>query len=196
MGAEEWDRYVAEIKETLRKWRITVGSDTLQAYIFSLRGRDRQRFWRQALYTEAERSVKVAFLWRDPYRLGARLPIQLTAKSRQTPWENAEMLAKALEAIRLAEGRGSTRAMVQLYRQMFPVEQQRQTPPREEPRRASTPEWARTLHISPDAPLEVAEAAYRALSKRAHPDYGGSHDTMKALNRAIEQARLELARAS
>jgi hypothetical protein len=171
--------------------------DMLRAHVNTLRGRDRQRFWRQALYTEAERAVTITFNWHAPQGL-TRRPIELMVKSGPTPWENAEALAKALEAIRLAEGRGSTRAMVQLYRQMFPVErEQRQTPPpREEPHRASTPDWARVLHISADAPLEVAEAAYRALAKHAHTDVGGTHEGMKALNRAIEQARLELARAS
>jgi hypothetical protein len=173
----------------------------LRADVNTLRGRDRQRFWRQALYTEAERAVTITFNWRAPQGL-TRRPIELMVKSGPTSWENAEALAKALEAIRLAEGRGSTRAMVQLYRQMFPVEREqrqerRQTPPpREEPRRASTLEWARVLHTSADAPLEVAEAAYRALAKHAHTDVGGTHEGMKALNRAIEQARLELARAS
>lgn len=45
------------------------------------------------------------------------------------------------------------------------------------------------LHIAEDAPLEVAEAAYRALSRKAHPDAGGNHERMKALNLAIEAIR-------
>lgn len=49
-----------------------------------------------------------------------------------------------------------------------------------------------TLHIADDAPLEVAEAAYRALVKSAHPDTNGAqsgHTWMVTLNLAIEQIR-------
>ena len=39
------------------------------------------------------------------------------------------------------------------------------------------------------ATLAAAEAAYRELMKRAHPDAGGSHAQAAALNAAIQQAR-------
>jgi len=35
----------------------------------------------------------------------------------------------------------------------------------------------------------VAEAAYKALARMHHPDFGGSTATMQALNAAIEQIR-------
>jgi hypothetical protein len=197
MGAEDFDRYIGEIRETLRKWNATGASYANMSHVQALKGRDRQKFWRQGLYSEAERAVTVSFSWRvlSTYR---RRQIELTVRSYKTPWENAEALAKGLEAVRLAEVRGSTRVIVQLLRQMFPVEQREAPPPpRDEPRQTNTPRWAKTLHISADAPLEVAEAAYRALSRAgAHPDVGGSHERMKALNLAIEEAWRVLGRAS
>jgi hypothetical protein len=42
------------------------------------------------------------------------------------------------------------------------------------------------LHVTPDAPPEVIEAAYRALAKTHHPDVGGSDSAMKRLNWARE----------
>ena len=54
---------------------------------------------------------------------------------------------------------------------------------------AAVPSWAKVLYIQADAPPEVVEAAYRALSKLHHPDRGGSVETMKKINLAIEQAR-------
>lgn len=45
------------------------------------------------------------------------------------------------------------------------------------------------LHLLPSAPLDVAEAAYRALMKRAHPDSGGGHTQAIALNEAIARIR-------
>ena len=44
--------------------------------------------------------------------------------------------------------------------------------------------------------LKAAMDAYRALSRVAHPDAGGSHERMVELNAAMEQARKELGGAS
>jgi hypothetical protein len=41
------------------------------------------------------------------------------------------------------------------------------------------------LHVAQGAPVEVAESAYRVLSKQAHPDLGGSTAQMQRLNNAI-----------
>jgi hypothetical protein len=197
MGADEWIRYTDEIRETLRKWGVYYPlADPITSHVSKLNGNERRRFWRQPVYLPEERRITVAFQWREPGTYGNRKDISFTLSTKPTPWENAEIMAKALEALRLAEVRGSTRAMMRIYRQMFPIEQQQQAPPppRDEPR--SVPRWAKTLHVSPDAPLQVAEAAYRALSLKEHPDTGGSHDRMKALNLAIEQARQALRRAS
>jgi hypothetical protein len=51
------------------------------------------------------------------------------------------------------------------------------------------PEWAKILFVQVGAPLEVVEAAYRALAKKYHPDRGGDEVRIKTLNSAIEQAR-------
>jgi hypothetical protein len=47
------------------------------------------------------------------------------------------------------------------------------------------------LQIMPDAPLEVAEASYRARVKAAHPDAGGSAEAVIELNEAIKSIRQE-----
>lgn len=44
------------------------------------------------------------------------------------------------------------------------------------------------LHLRTTAPPWVVQAVYRVLAKRAHPDAGGSHEAMKAVNLAYEQA--------
>jgi hypothetical protein len=38
--------------------------------------------------------------------------------------------------------------------------------------------------------IEIINAGYRALSRKHHPDLGGSHDKMVALNRVCDQLRL------
>lgn len=51
---------------------------------------------------------------------------------------------------------------------------------------ASVVRACHVLYITPDAPPEVAQAAYKALAKLAHPDHGGSHHEMVRLNQAYE----------
>ena len=43
--------------------------------------------------------------------------------------------------------------------------------------------------MAPGAPLDVAEAAYRALAKKAHPDAGGDPERFRRLTEAIEWIR-------
>lgn len=45
------------------------------------------------------------------------------------------------------------------------------------------------LCVLPGAPLDVCEAAYRALIKRAHPDRGGDSGVFRLLTAAIETLR-------
>ena len=49
------------------------------------------------------------------------------------------------------------------------------------------------LGVRSDAPLEVVEACWRALARRAHPDVGGSDVAMKEINAAWEKIRAERA---
>lgn len=48
--------------------------------------------------------------------------------------------------------------------------------------------WHVVLGVSPDAPAAVITAAYRALSKTAHPDGGGSEAQWQELRTAYEQS--------
>jgi hypothetical protein len=45
------------------------------------------------------------------------------------------------------------------------------------------------LGLLPGADLEVAEAGYRTLARRHHPDRGGNPDLMRRLNWAIQEIR-------
>lgn len=58
-------------------------------------------------------------------------------------------------------------------------------------REAPPAPWWEVLKVTRDAPLPVAEAAFRALAKEAHPDAGGSTARMQALATAIAAARAE-----
>ena len=45
---------------------------------------------------------------------------------------------------------------------------------------ASSDPW-QTLHLRESAPIELVETAYRCLAKLAHPDRGGTDDSMRAI---------------
>ena len=47
--------------------------------------------------------------------------------------------------------------------------------------------WYEVLGVSPDAPMSVRKAAYRALSKSAHPDMGGSASDWAELQNAWKE---------
>ena len=49
--------------------------------------------------------------------------------------------------------------------------------------------WWEVLEVAPDAPTEIAEAAYRTKARKSHPDAGGSAADMAILNDAVKEAR-------
>jgi hypothetical protein len=55
----------------------------------------------------------------------------------------------------------------------------------------STDAWA-VLHLTPNAPMQVVQAAYKALAKMHHSDLGGDDELMKAVNVSYKQILGEL----
>ena len=69
------------------------------------------------------------------------------------------------------------------------------------PGAANRPPWRKVLGIPDDAPLseDVIQSAYRKRAMELHPDKGGSHDAMAALNDARQRAysgKLDMIRQS
>lgn len=58
-------------------------------------------------------------------------------------------------------------------------------PPSEPPPQLPSPYTV--LHLLPSAPPELVRAAYRCLATLSHPDRGGTHEGMLALNTAYSQ---------
>lgn len=56
---------------------------------------------------------------------------------------------------------------------------------------ASSQAWWKVLNFNEKPTLERAEAAYKQLAMKAHPDNGGSHEEMSKINAAIAEARKE-----
>jgi hypothetical protein len=53
------------------------------------------------------------------------------------------------------------------------------------PPRPVSDSWRR-LHLQPDAPPEVVDAAYKALARVHHPDHGGDNGHMREINLAYD----------
>ena len=61
-------------------------------------------------------------------------------------------------------------------------------PPRPSPVRGPSSPYD-VLWLRPGAPPELVKAAYRALAQLHHPDRGGDHEAMVAINRAFDALR-------
>jgi len=176
MPEKTWTQIEGQIAETFRKWRCD--PPTL---IYTVQKRSASKRYQ----TKEERTVTIEFRKYNK-------PIRLTMSREERAIENLEKIALAVEHLRLAEVRTIDTLVMLMYRQMYPQVQEQKPPP---PPRAEMPRGPyAVLHIANDAPLEVAEAAYRALTKKAHPDLGGDTATMQRLNAAIEQIRREHAK--
>ena len=95
--------------------------------------------------------------------------------------DNLRSLAIALEGLRQMERHGGDKIMERAFQgfEALPAPSVRQ--------------WCQVLEISENSTLGEAEASYRRLAKRFHPDTpGGSQVAMRNLNNAILEARVRL----
>lgn len=182
-----WTQVVAQLDDTYRKWPAC--TYTLESVFVGARAPVRRRAGRPGQTLE-ERTVSLSMVWRDSSTFPAvARQMRLSVTREETALANLEVLAKAVEWIRMAHVRGVHSPIVKMLRQLYP-EPRPAPPPPPPPRERVRPAGPYdVLHVAGDAPLEVAEAAYRALVKAAHPDAGGHHTTMVALNAAIERIR-------
>lgn len=180
MADKTWTQIQDEIEETFRKWRMD--APTISCAL-------PKRNAAKRLQSESERTVSIRF--RYYVDRGNWKEISLTVRREERAVDNLSLIAKAVETVRLARVRGVTDLLVLLYRQMNPQ------PPvievkTERTQSAGVPSGPyAVLHLASDAPLEVCEAAYKALTRKHHPDLGGDTATMQRLNAAIEQIRKE-----
>ncbi len=191
--AKTWTQVEQDIADTMRKWRVW--DYVIQSPFAALKAVERRRLVK-AGQTVEQRTVTLVFSWREPETYKHHT-LSFTVGREDTALDNLELLAKLVEHLRMAEVRGIHGMAMKAYRLMYPQPAQQHTPPPQHERVQTSGPYA-TLHVADDAPLEVAEAAYRALSRSAHPDSGNAHSGhtwMVMLNLAIEQIRAEKAKA-
>lgn len=118
----------------------------------------------------------------EPFNNGAKVSYILRGKTidlfmdkQERPADNLRVLYYAIHALRMNELRGMSEVFESAYIQLAAPKKKRD--PYE------------VLMITEDAPLEVAEAVFKNLAMKFHPDRGGSVDQFKELNEAIEEIR-------
>ncbi len=106
-------------------------------------------------------------------------PTVLACDKWNTVEQNLWSIAMHVDALRAQErwGVGSVEQAFAGYTALPPV--------------GSSPgtSWWNVLGCAHDAPLETVKEAFRDAARKAHPDCGGSHDAIVAVNAAWDQAR-------
>lgn len=121
-------------------------------------------------------------------------PMTMAQDVYQVPWANIRSLGLAIAALRAIERHGGGYMMQRSFDGFA------QLPPPEGSHGAVLRPWREVLEmgdpayasIPADGQIAIAETRYRDRARKAHPDSGGSADTMAELNIAIQQARGEL----
>lgn len=161
---KSWAANEAAIREQLHRW----GAAT-----YSL---DRPNSTKKTALSWTETPEEALVVLKAAWKSGRELNLSYNKQARAV--DNARVLFLVVESMRLNEVRGIDDVMREAYLQLpAPKQAVRERDPYE------------VLGIRPDAPKEVAEAAYRELAKSAHPDGGGRNETMVELNKAIEAVR-------
>lgn len=163
-----WAETMSDLQHTFALWGVTT---------WTVEPRTNPRKIHQS---PAEYTVTVLWVVRGQ-QLG------LTLGEYPTAAENLRAIYNSVEDARKIEGRGATELMRQIFKQLpGPTEA-----PLALPSGASVADPYIVLGLQSGAPLSVAEAAYRALAKTAHPNAGGDRAQWDRLQAAIEQIRKE-----
>lgn len=141
------------------------------------------------LSSDVQRTIRGGLVGtHDPLDPGAALyftmggePFVLACDTFTAVAQNVAALAAHIEATRAITRYGVATAAEALEAfRMLPPPGPENRPPRP---------WHDVLGVQPDAPLEVIDAAFRALAAKAHPDKGGTAEAMADLTRARADAR-------
>jgi hypothetical protein len=159
-----WSETIDDLEETFARWGVIDWSTTPQ------------RGPRKQYQTLEERRVTVRWTLR-----GELLVVQLD--DYPTAAENLRAIYNSLEALRLIESRGVSAIVRDLLPKLPPPAGS--LVPTTSPASAGGSDPYDVLGIARTAPLEVAQAAYRALAKQA----AGDEAKLRRLNLAIEGIR-------
>lgn len=119
-----------------------------------------------------DRGVAIYFKWR-------KAPRSIACDKWNRIEDNIHALALSVSAMRGLERWGATDILQKVFQGFTALPAPKGS------------QWWEVINVTRASDLDFIEDRYRSLAKRAHPDNGGSVEKMTALNRAIEEARLE-----
>jgi hypothetical protein len=165
-----WKELIAALHRTFRSWGIK------KYNITPADAPDR----RDRYHSPEQRRVVVRFTYFNTN-------IVLSESRRATAHENLELLALAVETIRLSEARGVEPLLIAAYRQLAP----QPMPPTPTPETPADTDPYTILGVAPSYPLPVIEAIWKAHLRAVHPDVSGSGNAFKAqtINAAMSEIR-------
>lgn len=165
-----WRELISAIHTTFRRWGI-------KRYVITpLEAPER----RDRYHTRDQRMICVTF------QMGGK-EIVLQQNALSVAHDNLELMAIALETLRINSVRGTDWLCSSAYRQMHgtqPVNQSSQPKPDDN-------DPYTILGVARSYPLPVIEAIWKQHLRCAHPDAGGSHDAAIRLNVAMDKIRRE-----
>lgn len=172
---KSWARILDDLEESFGKWGGVAQGwrvDTLLA----------PRSATKQNQTETERTITLHWI-----RRGKAYAITMKNQSRAV--DNLLVIWLIVETLRLNDARGYAQQVAAVYRTEFPALPGPGQTGAAVPPPASSPYGM--LFVTPNAPLDVCEAAYRAIAKRAHPDIGAPPEYFRKITEAIETIRKE-----
>ena len=153
-----WAQIAADLTVTMDKWGVEFENWQIETVAVGA-ARNRRQGYREA--------NSVTLSYRPP---GRQEVVRMVLDTQGTPARNLSSIAITCESIRMQERRGLGGLVEAHYLALAaPVE---------------TRDPFEVLGLRPGASPVLIDAAYKALSKEAHPDTGGSEDAMTELNEA------------
>ena len=156
-----WHRTITDLGDCFSKWGVRVWAAEPNTTQNRVNSRG---------YNKVENAVTVTFTKKDR-------PVVLSLDTQDTPAKNLRALFLCIDGMRMMDVRGVGQIAQNAYRQLAGPSEPVKRDPYE------------VLGVRPDAPMEVIEASYKVLAKRAHPDIGGTNDAMAELNEAFEDVK-------
>lgn len=156
---KSWSATQRELRVEFERWGVT---DWVTNY-------PRGAEWEgRAGQTEEQRTVRLTYTKNGK-------PVTLSMGKQSRAVDNLRVLYLAVESMRLNEKRGIGEVLESAYLQLAGPAQEKSP-------------WE-VLGIMPGSSVEVAEAVYRTMANKYHPDKGSDPAIMKQLNSAIDKIR-------
>ncbi len=174
---KSWKELIAAINKTMRLWKVKR---------YSIEPKDAPAR-RDRYHSSEQRRVTVRFVPPAVRLFDSNRQIVLCFDTKSVAHDNLELLAAALETIRLGQSRGIEPLLMAAYRQLDPIAVAEA--PRHKNNQLNSSDPYAILGVEPHYPLAVIETIWKAKLRVEHPDAGGDGAKAARLNEAMDEIR-------